>query len=248
MITAYEGTLGSGKTYHAVKEIIQALRQGKNVISDINFDASGLKGMTGRFYYWPEMSVPALVRFDELYHDHIGFDEHQTLVVIDETYNYFDPRDFDRADRALWVSFLKVSRHYCFDFLLIGQDCKTDLDKKIYRCIEYTVVHKNLTRLQWGFQLFCLLTGKWFCCIQWSCSKGVPKIKLGVSWLHLNKRFAARYDSHQVFSNSAFARQLDKYQERYGLDDLPEGLEPEEPEPPDPETVFVPEGGERVAG
>lgn len=212
MITVFSGTLGSGKSYDAVDTIIKHLRKGKNVICDFNIDLSGLKGIKGEFVHLPLMSIPVLITYAQKHNNMDSFSEDQTLVVIDEVYNYFDPRDYTRDDRMLWVSFLKISRHYCLSFLFICQDAKTDLDKKILRTIEYDVVHKDVRKLQWGFQLLTLLTGRWFLVIKWSCQKGIPRIKIDVTWLHLNKNFAKRYNSHHIFDNSAFMRELKRWQ------------------------------------
>lgn len=139
------------------------------------------------------------------------FNEHQLLVVIDEVYNYFDPRDFNAQDRKLWIAFLKISRHLRIDFILIGQHGKTDIDKKIMSCVDNATIHRSLIKLQWLFQLLCLLTGKWFVAITWGCKKGVPAIKLDVNWVHLNPKYAGRYDSHHLFMDSSFAEMLKKW-------------------------------------
>ena len=233
MVEGYEGNVGSGKTYHAVKRIVEARQRGQHVITDIwiAWDKyRGRKPLRGQYQYMSEISLPGLVLWDRKHHHHTGAEgesEHETLVVIDEVYNYFDPRDFDRPDRALWMSFLKVSRHYHFDFVLVGQDLKTDLDKKIYRCLDYTTIHKALARLQIGFQLLVLFTGKWFLCTEWVCSKGAPKIRVGTHWVHLRKRVARMYNTHQTFDNSAFARQLDKFLGDQDIEGLPLDLQVE---------------------
>lgn len=216
MITCYSGTPGSGKTYHAVHDIIRWLREGKNVITDFPVDVDGLRGLKGKLYLCHDLSVPMLIRYADCNHDYASENEQQTVLCIDESYNYFDPRDFSRPDRPLWVSFMKLHRHYCFDIVFMVQDTKTDLDKKVYRMIEYDVVHKKATRLNWGFQLLCLLTGTWFICIRWSCSKGQPRIKIDSRFVHLSKKFCKRYNSHHLFQNSTFGRQLADYIQKYG--------------------------------
>lgn len=216
MITVYSGPVGTGKSYHAVHTIIEYLRMGRNVIADFPVDLTGLKHIKGQFFYRDNLTVPMLVRYAEQYHDLQSEHEHQTLIVIDEVYNYFDPREFGRPDRMLWMAFLKLSRHYCFDILLLAQDGKTDIDKKVIRMIDFDVVHKDLSRMQWGFQLLCLLTGKWFLAIRWGCQKGIPKSKIDVQWVHLNKKFCWRYNSHHLFDASAFQRLLKEYMKKYG--------------------------------
>lgn len=212
MITVYSGPTGSGKSYHAVETIITHLRRGKNVIADFPIDLSGLKNIKGEFVYQPLMTIQFLVEYAQTHNDMTSMSENQTLVCIDEVYNYFDPRDFARDDRMLWVSFLKISRHYCLSFLFVCQNAKTDLDKKILMLLDDNVSHKDIAKLQFGFQILVLFTGKWFIANRWSCSLGQSRIKLDTRWLHLNKKFAKRYNSHHIFDNSAFMRQLNIYE------------------------------------
>lgn len=219
MIQVYSGPTGSGKSYHAVDTIIKHLRKGLNVIADFPIELKGLKNIKGEFTYCPLLTIQFLVSYAELHHDMSSMVENQTLVVIDEVYNYFDPRDFARDDRMLWVSFLKISRHYCLSFLFVCQNAKTDLDKKILMLLDYNISHKDIAKLQFGFQIIVLFTGKWFLANKWSCSCGQSRTKIDSKWIHLNKRFAKRYNSHHIFDNSAFMRELKRYEKIHKGDD-----------------------------
>lgn len=229
MINYYDGTPGSGKSYHAVDMIVKKLQEGVNVITDISIDFEGYTSRRGKkevyhkkpitykgiYRHEPTITVPMLYEFAMEHTNWNVFNEHQHLVVIDEVYNYFDPRDFISEDRKLWIAFLKISRHLRIDFVLIGQHGKTDIDKKIMSCVDNATIHRSLIKLQWGFQLLCLLTGKWFLAITWACKKGVPSIKLDVKWVHLNPKIAGRYDSHHLFMDSSFSEMLKKWYEKH---------------------------------
>lgn len=55
--------------------------------------------------------------------------EEQSLIIIDETGNEFNSRDFQKTSKAL-IEFFKLSRHYKADVIFISQTF-TDSDKQI---------------------------------------------------------------------------------------------------------------------
>lgn len=212
MVTVYKGVTGSGKTYDSVKRVIEALRMGKNVVCDFQIDLSGLKGFKGKFFYAQTVDVPRLVEFAEHYHDCNVF-KAQTLVVLDEVYNYFNPREYTNIDRLLWISFLKLHRHYGYDMLFICQDDKTDIDKAIRPLIDYCIVWRPLKRTYTVFKLLCLIFGDYFLGIEYYYKGGKCCDVLDRHLVHLQKKFARRYNTHSLIRGSSFERQLNKYLE-----------------------------------
>lgn len=222
MIELYTGVNGSGKSYHSVQTIIETLEAGKDVICTFRVNLEGLKHLRGRLHYRPDLTVVDLYNYAHHAHDlhdtkHTGA---QTLVVMDEVYNWFDPRDWQRDDRELWVNFLKVSRHYRYDFVFICQDDQVDLDKKIRGLVDYSVIHRSLEKTFIPLKIWCLLTGRpWFFWARHYYQRGAVRGKVDSGFLALRKKYAKRYNTLEVFDHSLFEREMRKYIERHGNDE-----------------------------
>lgn len=152
MIKTYVGTIGSGKSYHALETIIEALGKGKFVVSNfpLNFsDGMIKKGFAERFMYVPDEFLMGIEGVSFLYQlqekmafAKIGGEGH-CLVVIDEAGNYFPPEDNGKYSNKMWKLFFTQSRKMGYDFLLICQDDLSQINKTIRKCVEYKVVHRK---------------------------------------------------------------------------------------------------------
>lgn len=152
MIRTFLGTIGSGKSYHALEEIVKALEKGKYVVSNfpLNFTQGMIrKGYADRFMYIPDDFLMGESGVSFLYHLQKGMDfyakggEGTCLVVIDEAGNYFPPEDNGKYVTKLWKLFFTQSRKMGYDFLLICQDDLSQINKTIRKCVEYRVVHRK---------------------------------------------------------------------------------------------------------
>ncbi|KAB7663027.1 zonular occludens toxin domain-containing protein [Bacillus sp. B1-b2] len=152
MIETYLGTIGSGKSYHALEKIVATLKKGKYVVS--NFPLKFTEGMINRgyaerFMYVPDeflMGEEGVAFLYELqkkmnFYDEGG--EGYCLVVIDEAGNYFPPEDNSKYSTKMWKLFFTQSRKMGYDFLLICQDDNSQINKTIRKCVEYRVVHRK---------------------------------------------------------------------------------------------------------
>ena len=103
-IWLYSGTPGSGKSFHAAKDIVKRLKKGGGLICNfpINEDFVPAKKLRAHVEYWDnsELTAERLVAY-ALEHHEIGR-EGQTLVVIDECQIIFNCRDFGRKDPGLY--------------------------------------------------------------------------------------------------------------------------------------------------
>lgn len=199
MISLYSGTPGSGKSYHSVKEILEKLRWGRNVIANFPLKLDGVKGLKGHFYYVPdeELTVTYLCKF-ALAHHKKG-KEHQTYIVIDEASRMFNPRDFARPDRRNWCKFMALHRHLGFDMILIAQHDRL-LDRQIRYQIEYDFKHRSVSNYKFLGLLLSVVGIKLFCVVQyWYAVKGE---KCGVSMIRYRKKLGALYDSYALFDVS----------------------------------------------
>lgn len=194
MITFYSGTPGSGKSYHAVLDMIFKLRRNnKNtVISNIPLDFSRVNGVKGRFIYAPSsiLNPHYFIAYASDNHDYSGTVrdvEGQTLVVLDECQTLFNPREFSRSDRLEWINFFTLHRHLGYNFILISQFDRL-VDRQIRNNFEFEVKHRKVNHFKIGF----LLPIPVFICIEkWYGANE----KNSVSFLFFKKKYGNLYSS-----------------------------------------------------
>ncbi|MEK5257655.1 zonular occludens toxin domain-containing protein [Paenibacillus sp. FSL F4-0125] len=195
-INQYIGTIGSGKTYHALEDIIKHLSKGGYVIANfpINFPPGMVrKGYADRFMYIPteiledEAGMALFMKMSEEY----GFDEFKKLclVVLDEAGDLYPSDKATDETQRKWKKFFKTSRHMGYDFTLIMQDEK-EINRTITSCMEYKVVHRKANRIfpfkYLPFTLFMHIT-------YWKQSRQ----KLSSGSTIFVKSFSKLYNTHQ---------------------------------------------------
>ena len=204
-ITLYTGTPGSGKSFHAAKDIVQRLKRGGGLICNfpVNENFVG-KRLKAHVEYWDnsELTASRLVAYAMEHHE-IG-KEGQTLVVIDECQIIFNCRDFGRKDRNAWVTFFSQHRKLGFNVILITQSDRM-LDRQIRSLVEEEVKHRKLNNYGFGGMFLTLFTfGRtWFISINYWY--GGNKLKLGENVFPYRKRYAEVYDSYKLFSDMVTA-------------------------------------------
>lgn len=223
-ITLYSGTPGSGKSYHAVKYIVQLLKYGKNVIANFPMDLRTVKGIKGKFYFIPEdndtlsdlqkdafkkeskkkgyiylregrLDVPYLCKF--ALKRHIKGKEAQTFLFLDEASRMFNPRDFGRADRMPWNTFMSLHRHLGYSIILISQHDRL-LDRQIRYQIEYEVKHRSITNYRTIGRILGFMGLKIFTAVH--CWYAVKGQKDYTEVIKLKKKIACLYDSYALFN------------------------------------------------
>lgn len=152
MICLYTGTIGSGKSYHALEKIIEYLNKGKYVVANfpLNFSEGMVrKGYADRFMYVPDdflMGVEGIAFLFKLQKEQQFYDKYgegACLVVIDESGNYFPPEDNGKYSNRMWKLFFTQSRKMGYDFILVCQDDLSQINKTIRKCVEYKIVHRK---------------------------------------------------------------------------------------------------------
>lgn len=155
MIEMFSGTIGSGKSYHALERIIQALSKGKYVIANfpLEFPEGMLrKGYGDRFMYLDDkflmgtLGVSILLKISREMGWMDSEEEGLCLVVIDEATNYFAKEDGTKPEQRLWRTFFTQSRKCGYDFILIVQD-ENSINRTISKCIEYDVKHRKANNI-----------------------------------------------------------------------------------------------------
>lgn len=203
MISTYLGTIGSGKSYHALETILEALTKGKHVVSNfpLKFSDGMIKrGYADRFMYVPddflmgEDGVSFLYQLQKKMEFYEKGGEGACLVVIDEAGNYFPPEDNSKYSTRLWKLFFTQSRKMGYDFILICQDDLSQINKTIRKCVEYRVVHRKANSVfpfkLLPFTLFMYVT-------YWAQQRE----RLSSSSSIYVKKFGSLYDTSMMFGD-----------------------------------------------
>ncbi len=202
MITIYTGTPGSGKSYHAARDIVARLKRGGGLIANFPVNESAVRKCKSHVEYWDnsELTAQRLAAYAVAHHK-IGV-EGQCLVVIDECQVIFNCRDFARQDRMEWINLFSQHRKMGFDFILITQHDRM-MDRQIRYLVENEVKHRKLNNYGLGGTILSLLTfhSTWFIAIEYWY--GGNRLKLNQQMFRYQKRYEKVYDSYRLFSDMA---------------------------------------------
>lgn len=209
-IQIYDGTVGSGKSYHALEDIVEFLRKGGHVIANfpLTFSSNHItNGMADRFLYIPDSILTGESGMSLLYNISMDYDfygnEGACMVVIDEAGEYFPQAEDRKPEQLKWKLFFTQSRKLGYDFTLIVQDDKS-INRTIRKCVEYQVTHRKANNIfpfkYLPFTLFMHVK-------HWN--KGARKERLGSSSTMYVKRLGDMYDTYALFSDIDQKLELD---------------------------------------
>jgi zona occludens toxin len=208
VIVLYEGTPGSGKSFHAINDIFRILQRGINVIANFPVDVDKIKEISkskkmGQFVYVSNqnLTVDYLYKFAMANHD-IG-KEGQTRLFIDECQVKFNPRDYRNKDRMDFILFFSQHRKLGYNVTLITQMDRL-IDRQIRGCIEYRVKHRKVNNFG-TFGMFIPITV--FAAVEyWN---GINQ-KIGSTMIVYKKKIAQLYDSYALFDDITDTSKIDK--------------------------------------
>lgn len=146
MITAFTGTPGSGKTYDAVAKIVDNLRIGRVVWTNIRGMNEPkclemIKLLTGL----SDRGIACLLNFFEPGQER-EFWQHvppRCLIVLDEVQNIFNSRDWQDKSNKTFNSWASTHRHHGFEVVLITQSIQR-LDTAVRSLVEWTYVYRKV--------------------------------------------------------------------------------------------------------
>lgn len=195
-IYLYSGTPGSGKSYHAARDVRDALKYKKvPVVANCEMDVGQLGG---EFRYVPnsELTPEYLKRYACEWWDGHRFREDSILLVVDECQLLFNSRDWQNARRMEWLEFFSQHRKYGYKVIFIAQFDRM-IDRQIRALLEYDVQHRKVSNYgKLGFALRLLLFGEVF----YACCRYYPlNQKVGGEWLRYSKRVGRLYNTRATF-------------------------------------------------
>lgn len=159
MIYGVEGTPGAGKTYYALRKIVEALDAGKPVVTNVDLVDDVARRVARR--HWVRWLVPGrrlkvqrrierslLITqdLDELMRVRVpGRGEDRWVVVIDEGAGFFGAREWSKRDREQRLEWFRHHRKYGATVYVIAQDIEM-LDANLRRVFEVVIRLRNLRR------------------------------------------------------------------------------------------------------
>lgn len=198
MIYIYTGAVGSGKSYNAIRQIVQKLSAWKNNSVVANFPITSCKNkkiwekQKERFIYLPNEEITPKKMVELAIEKKFIGHEGSCLLIIDEAGLFFNARDWQQSkDRHTWIKFFSQSRKLGYDLILIAQDLRM-IDRQIRSMCDFEVLHKALNK----YSFFQLLPVKVFCAVTYWINtrfEGSPEFFI------LRKKVAKRYDTMKMF-------------------------------------------------
>jgi len=194
MIELYLGSVGSGKSYHALRRGLEKIscRPARYVVANFPIKCRNKKDKE-RWIFLDndDLTVDMLIKIS-LEKGFIGKEGH-ALLIIDEAGINFNSRDWNikGEERKKWVKFFSQSRKFGYDVILVAQDERM-IDRQIRSCAEYRVFHRLANRFSW----FKLLPFKLFFYVSFWCGgnfRGGLQLDVLLPWV------ARRYDSMRLF-------------------------------------------------
>lgn len=211
-IWLFTGTPGSGKSYHAVLDVMTRLKKrGKknalkqSVMTNFFVDTQH----PGYKLLLPDEITPDFF-YDYALQNHTVGMEGQTLVILDEAGTIFNSRDWgsNSNKRMEWIKFFSMHRHYGYNFILIAQMDRM-IDRQIRGLIEYEVSHNKINNY-WAMlpvSMF-LAVERWY----------GQKLKIGHKVILYNPKIAKLYNSFAIFEHAKNSIEHTKESDRCRID------------------------------
>jgi zona occludens toxin (predicted ATPase) len=146
VIIIHEGVPGSGKSYDAIRKIIDALKNGRIVYTNIDGVHSDdcrevIAALTGfsrdalddRLFF---LEAAQIINFWDICPS-------GAFVVIDEAQLFFNSRDWSKDDNRRFADWASTHRHYGYDLLLITQRAER-IDSAVRSLCEFRYRYRKL--------------------------------------------------------------------------------------------------------
>lgn len=206
MINLYSGTPGSGKSLHLarlMKNWIHLYRA--PVIGNFSFNAAMCKPRGWGSYLEvtnAQLQPDFLIAFSRKYQKlrkWSNIPEEHILLVIDECQLLFNAREWNKANRAAWISFFTQHRKLGYRIVLVAQFDRM-IDRQIRSLIEYEFVHRKVKNIGFKGKLLSFCAGGGLH-VAVEIYKPLNE-KVGSSFFKANRQLFALYDSYTTFTDA----------------------------------------------
>lgn len=131
--------------------------------------------------------------------------EGQTLLVLDECQDLFNPRSWNRKDRLKWCSFFREHRKYGYEVYLISQDDKI-VDKQIRAILQYEYVHRCINNYKLSGRILGFIAGgRMFVYVKKMYGVRSKDAKVKSKFFTGQTKYYEYYDSYKTFGQESAA-------------------------------------------
>jgi zona occludens toxin (predicted ATPase) len=146
MIIGFVGTPGSGKTYEAVKKLLDNLRLGRRIYTNIDgIESPECLEMIKAYCGLSDFDLAERLHLlDKLQsQDFWRHVQDGSLIILDEVHKLFSNRDWASQTNKEFTEWASTHRHNGFDVVLITQDIEK-IDKHARSLIEWTYFFRKV--------------------------------------------------------------------------------------------------------
>lgn len=146
MIIGFVGTPGSGKTYEAVKKIVDNLLTGRVIYTNIEGIEDGecqemIKSVCNLDDYQLKKQLICVSNSEALTCHETA--KHGSLIVIDEVHKLFSSREWNTDKNKKFAEWASTHRHFGFDVVLITQDINK-VDSHVRSLLEWCYLFRKV--------------------------------------------------------------------------------------------------------
>lgn len=192
-IYLYTGTPGSGKSFHATKDIYTKIKKKKKNTVISNYNLNIPSKFKKNFIYLDNSEITVNYFYQYAIKNNRVGEENQTLIILDEAQILFNSRDWNSKNnqRMEWIKFFSQHRKFGYNIIMIAQNDRM-IDRQIRSLVEYEVAHmkvNNYFRII-PITVFLAVT-RWY----------GQKMKVSQEIMMYNKKIAKLYNSYEIFDN-----------------------------------------------
>ena len=146
MISCYEGLPGAGKSYDAMRKLLDNLAQGRRILTNISGpDQEAKQEIIKHFLNLDDSQLKnnlVALQDDQVtqFWDHTKPGD---LIIIDEAQNFFNARDWQTKSNREFGKWASEHRHIGVDLILITQNVER-IESSVRSLIEFTYRYKKL--------------------------------------------------------------------------------------------------------
>jgi len=145
-IIAFTGTPGSGKTYDAVRKILDNLQLGRTIYTNIDgINEPRCLEMIKIVCGLSDLALAKQLHFfeDDQLSDFWNHVAPKSMIVLDEVQNIFNAREWQTDKNKHFGAWCSIHRHLGFELILITQDVAR-IDSSVRSLLEWTYVYRKV--------------------------------------------------------------------------------------------------------
>lgn len=203
MIVLYSGNTGSGKTLHAMRDVVLADRDDNPIVLNFELNMNYIRNKDRVFTVDnSELTPQYLEKFARDYWSAMGerVEEDRILLIIDECQLIFNTRSWVKNFKIGWGGFFSQHRKMGYKIILITQNHEF-IDKQVRTLIEYEFKHRKVSNAgPFGVFLSIVFGSRFLVKKEWYAVRSMGKgAALGWKFLPIYGRCYKLYDTFKTW-------------------------------------------------